>query len=402
MLIIAMVTTLIFGGLSSTFFATASESVPDPYDPTPKLHIELVYPSENLEGFMTFWVYVVLDTTGEPVKDATVHVEAEGDSFPTRDTDAEGVAVWNNVHKVVDETTVYQVRATHDLYEFDGEYGYYTVTNKALHFVVVPTNMNEQTIGSVRVKDQYDVPIACTVHFQGIPYPTGPNGWGLIYALDVTAWNVFENPWVPVDIEARKSGYTKDTRVINVKDLDNVETPLNCEVKERYGPPLPIPDATVEVLFTKYPFENITDATGECEIIFLPDTNRPKYYILKASKHDYWSGYDWAIVPAGTPTNFDFELIKRIWGGPVVELEITSAAYVEELEIHTFEFGATPSDSDGVYSYFWDFGDGTQDESDSGINSHDYTSPGEYIIKVTAISQQYPITEYGEIILNIH
>lgn len=397
-LIIALMTTLIFGGLSSTLFATAR--LPDPPEPNPKLHIQLVWPPENLEGYMTFLVYVVNDSL-EDVEGATVHVETQGgsDSFPTRLTNDLGVAVWDDVYKVVDETTIYRVWATKVGYDFDGEYGYYTVTNKALHFVVLDRRMDEQTSQLVRVKDQYNVPIACLVYFQGIPYPTGPNGYGLIYAFDVTAWNVFENPLVPVDIEAWKSGYTKDTDVIDVEDLDNVETPLNCEVKEKYGPPDPIPDATVEVLFTKYPFQNTTDSNGECEIIFLPDTHSPKYYLLKASKPEYWSGYDWAIVPAGIPTNFDFELIQRTWSGPVIRLDITYSAYNEELEIHTFEFDAKTSLTE-TYSYFWDFGDGTYCDSFEGQMSHDYTSSGEYIIKVTAIS---PIlTEHGEIILNIH
>jgi hypothetical protein len=334
------------------------------------------------------------------IEGATVHVEKNGDSFENMDTDEQGVAFWDNVHKEVDETTVYDVWATHDDYVFDGEYGSYTVTCKYLQFVVLPTHMEEQTLEWVFVTDQDDEPADCTVWFMDLPYRTWSDGWVQIYAQDVTAENVFENPYIPEDIVATKSGYESAYDVINVEDTDNINTTLSCEVMQRWtNPEIPIEHAHVEVRYQKYPFDCYTNANGLCEIIFLPETKLPLKYSVRASKWGYFPHTIRRRIFAGQPETFNFKLIKVLDVRPVLELETTSAEYDEELRTHTIEFEATPSQA-GEYTFYWDFGDDTFDEEDEGINSHVYSS-GEYIISVTAIRDSDSREEYGQMTLTI-
>lgn len=404
-LIIALTTILIFGGFSPILFATAGDHSGDDKIECPKLHIQLVWPSENLEGEMSFIVEVV-DEYGEGIYEATVYVETESgsDSFPTRETDADGVAAWEDVTKWVDETTVYQVWATHDDYCFDGEYGYYTVTNRALHFVVLPPNkkMNEQTFGSVYVEDQYNNPIACWVYFQSIPYWTGSDGWVSIYAFDVTAENVLEDPWVPVSIYACKDNYDSAYDVIRVKDLDNVEVTLDCDVDYAQGGN-PVEDADVCIIVGGEGC-NVTNQYGKCQFYVFPDTLLWTRYVLMACYPGYWPCLDSLRVFAIPESSWDFDFnLEEIpwWIEYVTEVEMLDFTENTGLGTFTVELEATPSiGTPDLYTYNWDFGDGDFSMDEEHIVSHDYDEEGRYIITVTAISPSAQ-TGYGEIHLGI-
>lgn len=406
LLIIALMAVMVLGGFSPMLFATAGDNKPPA---CPQLHIQLVWPTENLEGQMTFIVEVV-DAYGAPVEGATVHVEkvGGGDSFPTRGTDYEGVAEWINVYKFVDETTVYRVWATKVGYVFDGEYKYYTVTNRALHFVVLPyhNEMDEQTFEYVCVEDQYDNPIDCWVYFQGIPYWTGVNGCALIYAFDVTAENVLENPWVSVSIDAYKETpyhYDSAHDEIRVQDLDDVEVTLKCDVDFAEGGD-PVPDADVYIIVGG-DGHNTTNQSGKCQFYVFPDTTIwGTYYTLMALYPGYWPCTYSLRVHAnpGSSWDFDFNLVEIPWWiEDIVDLEILDLTEDTELETYSVELEAAPSSgSPELYSYEWDFGDGNFSVTDHETTSHDYDEPGRYIITVTAISPTQA-TEYGEIHLMI-
>jgi len=400
LLIIVLTTIMIFGGISPLFFVTAQQNQPPQL---PKLHIEWVRPAEKLEGIIGFEVYVVNEATHVLVQGATVYVETanHSDSFSTRTTDNYGIAEWDNVLKLVDYTTIYQVWATKSGY-VSSNYGNFIVTNRALHFVDIPTYMNEQTSDSACVKDQYNNNIECWVDFQGVPYLT--YGCTSIYAFDVTAEDVLVNPWVPVPIYAYKTlpyPYNSDYDIIMVKDLDNIEVTLDCDVNYALGGD-PVYGATVNIIVGGEGRET-TDQSGECQFSVFPDTISGTFYILLASYPGYWPDIDWKTVQAIPESSwyFYFSLAEIPWWiQNIVNIDLVTAIENTEVGSYTVELGANPSSGlPGSYTYEWDFGDSQLINGGESI-SHDYYGTGSYIIKVTATSPTLE-TGYGELHLTI-
>lgn len=402
MLIIALVTTLIFGGLSPMFFATAT---PEPPQWPNILHIEWVDPESILEGDCEFEVKVVNigDPYKPPVEGAWVMVDdPNGPDFTPVQTNINGIAEFDQ-HMEVDEDTIFTVYASKNDWQFDGEYKYLTVRNKVLHFYYLPEWMDEQTWDHVIVHDQDNQGIGgVLINFGGYLTVTWSSGYALLYALDVTAEDPFVDPWVTVPITASKGIYEPAIGEIQVRDLDDTPSYVDCYVWNRIGGD-PIEDATVRITQGGEGQET-TNEDGYCQLTVLPDELFGTFYIFKASALGFWPKHDIGWLFGGYTYRYDFNLWPRIFGGDVADLEVTSAT--SEPRYVTVEFEATISQDD-VESviYSWDYGDDTFDETDSPINSHDYVELGYYIVSVTATitdpSDDVSI-EYGEIGLEIH
>lgn len=404
MLIVVMVTTLIFSGLSPMFFATAA---PEPPQWPKILHIEWVDPESILEGNCEFEVKVV--NIGDPAKPNVENAwvmadDPYGPDFNPEQTGSNGIAEFDQ-YMTVDNNTTFTVYASKDGWTFDGINKYLTVRNRVLRFHDIPEWMYEQSWDEVTVYDQDNVGAPwALVNFGGFLRLTDSNGDAGIYAFDVTADDVFEDPWVTVPITANKGThppYEPAVSEIRVKDLDDTWTHVDFDVKSEIGG-TPIEGAIVENIGGQGAgvHENITDAAGYCKLSVLPDEAIGRLYAIWASHHNYWSGCKIRWWYAGVPYEYDFNLVPKGGPGNYLDLEVTSATYDE---IWTVDFEATTQGQAESVSYDWDFGDESSDSTASGINSHDYVEPDNYIVKVTATySGPYgPCIEYGQIGLDI-
>jgi hypothetical protein len=246
-----------------------------------------------------------------------------------------------------------------------------------------------------------------------------PTGSALIYArdtypYDITAENVFEDPYVTKTIYATKIGYTGDSKFVEVRDLDNVETDIEVYTYKD-GHPEEIVGAFVRIKSIRYweRYTGITGSDGKCMLYdFLPDTDPlvvlfgGRFYAFKATHDDYKPKVKVEQITPGPPEPKNIHIKmkpKSGGGGNDCDVDIETYDFDEDLQIHTFEFVATPSQGDPsqLSSYSWDFGDGHQELTVDNTIIHEYPeAPAEYTIRVDAI---YPddTVERGELDLEI-
>lgn len=412
---IALLIILIFTGLSPSFFVTAIDKWPS----NPIIDVSWISHTFDYEGEdVGPFVQVTYRVNGSGVDGAMVHMEAYdcSDSFESIPTDETGHADFKE-DKWVDWDTTYRIWATKD----GCSSGYtkdFLIIDYALHIVGWPTHMNEQTSEGVQVVDQDGNGITCWVTFMGVTLPA-PFGYTLIFArddypYDVTADDVFEDPWVEKTIWATLNDYTSDSKSVRVKDLDDVETNIEVYTYKAQGSPQEIEGAFVRIKSISYweRYTNTTGSDGKCMIHdFLPDTYwwylfwGGRKYVFKATHDDYKPSCKTKRIYPGPPTkNVAIEMrAKSGGGGNDCDVDIETYNFDEDLQIHTFEFVATPSQVDpgGISIYYWDFGDGHQTETVDNTILHEYREePAKYIIRVSAV---YPDSsmEHGELDLEI-
>jgi len=186
-----------------------------------------------------------------------------------------------------------------------------------------------------------------------------------------------------------------------VKDLDNVEVTLDCDVDYVLNSD-PVWGADVYIILGGEG-HSITNQSGKCQFFVFPDTMSGTRYTLLASYPGYWPNVDSAKVQAnpGTHWGFDFNLGEIPWWmQDIVEIDLLTLTENTEVGSYTIELVAAPSAGlPGSYTYGWDFGD-NEFKNGGEIVSHDFSGTGTYIIKVTATSPREG-TEYGELHLTI-